>query len=63
MELNKLQKVKRKGCIKLELNQERTTEKEASLEEYLNQNSVCTDEYIVKSNSYQMRRRPVLRSV
>ena len=37
--------VKRKECIVLELNQERTTKKEASLEEYLNQNSVCTDEY------------------
>ena len=45
MELNKLQNVKRKECIELELNQEGTTEKEASLEEYPNQNSVCTDEY------------------
>ena len=38
--------VKRKECIVLfELNQEGTTEKEASLEEYLNQNSMCTDQY------------------
>ena len=45
LELNKLRNVKRKECIELELKQERTTKKEASLEEYLNQNSVCTDQY------------------
>ena len=46
-EFHKLQNVvKRKECnVLLELNQEGTTEKEASLEEYPNQNSVCTDEY------------------
>ena len=47
MEPIKLQNVvKRKECIVLlELNQEGTTEKKASLEKYLNQNSVCTDQY------------------
>ena len=47
LEINKLQNVvKRKECIVLlELNQEGTTENEASLEEYLNQNSMCTDQY------------------
>ena len=45
-EFHKLQNVvKRKECIELELNQEGTTEKEATLEQYPNQNSVCTDEY------------------
>ena len=44
-ELNKLQNVvKRKGCIVLELNQEGTTKKEATLEEYPNQNSICTED-------------------
>ena len=46
-EFHKLQNVvKRKECIELlELNQEGTTEKEASLEEYPNQNRICTDQY------------------
>ena len=46
MEFNKLHNVvKRKECIELELKQEGTTKKKAGLEEYLNQNSTCTDEY------------------